>query len=156
MSSLMQQLHDIEGLDVISPWPLAIGWWVVIACGMLVFAGTIWLLWRRLLYLRSWRRDTFRKLNSLEQNLSSHTSGETVAFLSEYLRRIAVRRFPRKECAGLVGDTWLKWLKQHDPKQFDWVEKGKLLIEVPYAPLRSDLPLQQIKEMIQAARYWVC
>ena len=29
MSSLMQQLHDIEGLDPISPWPLAVGWWVL-------------------------------------------------------------------------------------------------------------------------------
>src|ERR1700722_20011952 len=141
MSSLMQQLHDIEGLDAISPWPLAIGWWVVIACGALVYEGTIWLLRRRLDYLRSWKRDTFKKLDILEQNLSSSTSGETLIFLSEYLRRIAVRRFPRKECAGLVGGAWLKWLKAHDPKQFDWTEKGKLLIEIPYAPAHADLPL---------------
>ncbi len=152
----MQQLHDIEGLDAISPWPLAIGWWVAIACGMLFLGIALWLLWLRLNYLRSWKRDTFKKLESLEHNLSPSTSGETIAFLSEYLRRIAVRRFPRKECAGLVGDAWLKWLKAHDPQQFDWTEKGKLLIEIPYAPAHADLPLQQIKELIQAVRYWVC
>lgn len=156
MSSLIEQLHDIEGLDAISPWPLAIGWWVLIACGVVILGGAIWLLKLRLDYLRSWKKDALRKLDDLERCLSSSTSGETVAFLSEYLRRIAVRRFPRKECAGLVGDAWLKWLKTHDPKQFDWSEKGKLLVEAPYAPAQTDLPLQQIKELIQAVRHWVC
>lgn len=156
MSSLMQQLHDIEGLDAISPWPLAIGWWVSIACGMILIGVASWLLWRRLVYLRSWKRDTFKRLDSLEHHLSASTSGETVVYLSEYLRRIAVRRFPRKVCAGLVGEAWLKWLKANDPKQFDWSEKGKLLIEIPYAPVHPDLPPQQIKELIQAVRHWVC
>lgn len=156
MSSLMQQLHDIEGLDAISPWPLAIGWWVVIACGTLILGSALWLLWRRLSFLRSWKRDTFKKLDALEKNLTPSSAGETVVFLSEYLRRIAVRRFPRKECAGLVGDAWLNWLKAHDPKQYDWTHKGKLLVEIPYAPAHADLPLHQIKELIQAVRSWVC
>lgn len=156
MSSLIEHLHDIEGLDVISPWPLAIGWWISIATGILLLGGAIWLLRCRLGYLRSWKSDTFKKLDQLEKNLSPSTSSETVVYLSEYLRRIVVRRFPRKECAGLVGNHWLKWLKEHDPKQFDWTEKGKLLIETPYAPVHKDLPVQQVKELIQAVRYWVC
>jgi uncharacterized protein YfaT (DUF1175 family) len=151
----MEQLHDIEGMDAISFWPLAIGWWVIIACGLLVLGSSIWLLIRCISYLRSWKRDAFKKLEHLERSLSPTTSGETVAFLSEYLRRIAIRRFPRKECAGLVGDAWLKWLKAHDPKQFDWAEKGKPLIEIPYAPSPAELPLQQIKELIRAVRNWV-
>ena len=155
MTSLMEQLHDIDGLDAISFWPLAIGWWILIACGLLLLGSTIWLLRRRIHYLRSWKRDTLIKLASLEQNLSPSTSRETVIYLSEYLRRIVLRRFPRKDCAGLVGEAWLKWLKAHDPKQFDWSEKGKLLIEIPYAPVHRELPPQQIKELIQAVRYWV-
>jgi len=156
MNSLLEQLHDIEGLDPISPWPLAIGWWISIFCAMVMLAGALWLLKKRLEYLRSWKRDALKKLDSLEQNLSSSNSSEVIAYLSEYLRRIAVRRFPRKECAGLVGDAWLEWLKGHDPKQFDWTEKGKLLIEVPYAQRYTDLPPEQIKELIQATRTWVC
>ncbi len=156
MSALMEQLHDIEELDVISSWPLAIGWWVCIAFGIFVLAFAIWLLRRRLGYLRSWKRETLQRLDHLEHSLSLDTSGETVTFLSEYLRRIALHRFPRRECAGLVGDAWLQWLKANDPKQFDWTEKGKLLVEIPYAPAHTELPLQQIKELIQAVRYWVC
>lgn len=151
----MEQLHDIEGLDPVNPWPLAIGWWILIGMAGLLLIYCIWLIVRRIKYLKSWKRDTFKRLDSLEKNLSPSSSGETVVSLSEYLRRIAVRRFPRKECAGLVGKAWLKWLKTHDPKQFNWEEKGKLLIEVPYAPLRTDLSLEEIKALIQAARYWI-
>lgn len=155
MSSLMQQLHDIEGLDAVSLWPLAIGWWISLVCGAIVLGSVIWLLKRYLGYLRSWKRDTFKKLDHLEHTLSSSTSRETIACLSEYLRRIAMRRFPRKECAGLVGNAWLNWLKMHDPQQFDWIEKGKVLIEIPYAPAHTDLSIQHIKELIQAVRCWV-
>jgi len=155
MSPLIQQLHAIEGLDAISHWPLAIGWWVLIACALLALGSALWLLSCRLKYLKSWKRDALKRLDSLERNLSLSTSGETIAFLSEYLRRIAMRRFPRKECAGIVGDAWLKWLKEQDPKQFNWTEKGRPLIEIPYAPAHRDLPMQQIKELIQAVRYWV-
>lgn len=156
MTSLMEQLHDIEGLDPISPWPLAIGWWICIGFGILLLGSGIWLLKRRLAYLRSWQRDAFKKLDHLEQNLSPSNSMETVAFLSEYLRRIALHRYPRNECAGLVGDAWLKWLKAHDPKQFNWTEKAKALSEIPYAPTDAAAPSEQnIKELIQAIRNWV-
>lgn len=155
MSPLMEKLHDIEGIDVISLWPLAIGWWISLVCGMLMVGGLIWYLIHRLKYLRSWKRDAFKKLANLEKDLTTTTSKETIASLSEYLRRIAMHRFPRKECAGLAGESWLKWLKDHDPKQFDWAAKGKLLIEVPYAPVHKDLSLIEIKELIQAVRNWV-
>ncbi|CRX37947.1 DUF4381 domain-containing protein [Estrella lausannensis] len=156
MTPLMDQLHDIEGLDAVSAWPLAIGWWVLINCGILLLLVTLWFLKRRFDYLRSWKRDAFHKLQALEKNLSPETSRETVVLLSQYLRRIAFCSFPRKECAGLVGDAWLEWLQKHDPKQFDWSRKGKLLVESPYAPAESTLPLPEIKELIYAARQWVC
>lgn len=151
MPPLIEQLHDIEGFGPVGFWPLAIGWWILIACAL----GALFLIWRRFLYLRSWKGETLRKLKHLEKNLSPSTSQETVVELSTYLRRIAVRRFPRKECAGLVGDAWLKWLKSHDPKQFDWTGKGKMLIAVPYAQIGQDLPLEPIKEMLQAVKKWV-
>lgn len=155
MSPLIEQLHDIEGIDGVSFWPLAIGWWITIAWGILLLSCGLYFLSRRLKYLRSWKNDTFKKLNHLEQHLSLANSGETIICLSEYLRRIAIRRFPRKECAGLVGDAWLNWLKAHDPKQFNWTEKGRPLIEIPYAPFHKEVPLQEVKELIHAVRDWV-
>lgn len=155
MSPLMQQLHDIEGLDAVSPWPLAFGWWILIALGALLLVAGFWGLIRRIKYLRSWRRETNRRLDQLERGLSPETSREALASLSEYLRRIAMHRFPRKECAGLVGADWLEWLQSHDPKQFEWVTKGSVLIDMPYAPAHAEPPLEQVQELIHAVRPWV-
>src|SRR5207248_64813 len=104
----------------------------------------------RIAFKRSWKNDTFQKLIRLEENLTDATARETVSALSEYLRRIALKRFSRKECAGLVGEDWLKWLTIHDPKKFDWEKKGTLLIEIPYTPVNKSLPAHQIKDLIQA------
>lgn len=155
MSPLLDQLHDIEGLDSISSWPLAIGWWVLIVIGICMVGAIIWFVIYKIAFIRSWKNDTFKKLAILEKNLTEETARETVIVLSEYLRRIALRRFPRKECAALTGNAWLKWLAKHDPNSFDWETKGILLIEVPYAPMTNRLPVNQVKDLIQAVKVWV-
>ncbi len=155
MNPLLEKLHDIEGLDPISWWPLAIGWWILLVGGIFLISLLIYFVVRRIAFKRSWKNDTFQKLTQLERNLSDATARETVMTLSEYLRRITLRRFSRAECAGLMGEAWLKWLALHDPKQFDWEKKGTLLIEVPYAPMHSHLSTHQIKDLIHAVRNWV-
>ena len=155
MNPMLEQLHDIEGIDPVSPWPLAIGWWVLIAISIIIGLGLVWIVVCQVRYRRSWRRDTHQKLNKLESNLSETTARETVIILSEYLRRIILKRFPRKECAGLMGQAWLKWLATHDSKKFDWETKGAILIEIPYAPMNKELSIEHIKELIGAVRNWV-
>jgi hypothetical protein len=154
IQSLMEQLHDIEGLDAIGKWPLAAGWWMMIALGLLMLSVAVWCIFRRLAFIYSWRYDTIQKLSKLEQSLDGATSGEAVIIFSEYMRRIAMRRFARSECAGLVGDEWLEWLSCHDEKKFDWKEKGKILLQAPYA---SDhrVSTEQLKILIHAAKDWV-
>ena len=152
---LLDQLHDIEGLDPISWWPLAPGWWILIVIGLVILGLGGYQLVCRLLFKRSWKYDTLNKLDSLEKTLNETTAQEVVLQLSEYLRRIALRRFPRADCAGLIGNHWLIWLSQHDPRQFNWEQKGSLLVEAPYAPMLAIESTDQIKEMIHAARNWV-
>ncbi|MEI8365399.1 MAG: DUF4381 domain-containing protein [Parachlamydiaceae bacterium] len=158
MNNLLEQLHDIEGVDPISWWPLAVGWWVLIALGVCLAVALGCFVVYRLAFVRSWKNDTLKKLAKLQDNLSETTAQETVVLLSEYLRRIAIRRFSRKECAALMGEAWLKWLTLKDPKQFDWEKQGTLLIEVPYAPVNRSLSLSathQIKDLIHAVKQWI-
>ena len=152
MNPVAQQLHDIEGLDYISSWPLAIGWWILIVLFILIIVSSVFYL---LAFKRSWKNDTLQKLAFLEKNLSDATALETLIALSEYLRRIALKRFSRKECAGLTGTSWLKWLATHDPKKFDWEAKGTPLIEAPYARVIQGSSLMQVKDLIQATKNWV-
>jgi len=155
MSPLLEQLHDIEGLDIISAWPLAMGWWILIVLGIFIVGALGCFVAYKRAYTRSWRNDTVQKLAFLEKNLSEATARETVIALSEYLRRIALKRFSRNECAGLVGEAWLQWLAKHDHKNFDWEAKGTLLIEVPYSPTHIKLSTNQIKDLLQAVKDWV-
>jgi hypothetical protein len=155
MNPLLEQLHDIEGLDAISAWPLAMGWWILIGIGIAFAIGAFCLIAYWITYKRSWKSDALKKLAHLERHLSEATARETLMILSEYLRRIVLRKYPRKECAGLTGENWLKWLAKHDPKQYDWEQKGQLLIKAPYAPAHVPLSPVQIKELIQAVKEWV-
>jgi uncharacterized protein DUF4381 len=155
MNPLLEQLHDIEGIDSISVWPLAIGWWIIIfiSLAILVFLGIYAIKW--IAFKRSWKHDTLQKLALLESNFSDENAKDTVIALSEYLRRIAIRRFSRQECAGLTGEAWLKWLTLHDPEGYDWQNKAILLINMPYAPLNAGISASSLKELIQAIRNWV-
>lgn len=156
MNSLIEQLHDIEGLDAVDSWPLASGEWVLLTTLLLFSVGLVFLLYYLIRYRRSWKNHAFFKLSELEQELSEEKLQMIVVTLSEYMRRIAVQAFPRSECAGLTGEAWLQWLSSHDPKGFDWEKDGKLLVEAPYAPSKIEGRSDQIKNLIQAAKQWVC
>lgn len=155
MNSVLDQLHDIQGLDPIGMWPLAAGWWVLMGLAGGIFAALGLLAVAKIRYWLSWRQDATKKLRALEQRLEASNAQEVLQLLSEYLRRIAVRRYSRKECAGLSGRAWLEWLTARDPVQFDWTQEGRVLIELPYAPPDIQVPLDTIKTLIQAARRWV-
>ena len=155
MNSLLEQLHDIEGLDAIHMWPLGWGWWLLLFCVSVLIGGGMWWAVRRLAYQRSWQKDALEKLAILEKNLSEENARETVIQLSEYLRRIIIKQFPRTECAGLIGKQWLTWLSQHDPKQFNWEEEGAVFLHIPYAPSSYIPSTKNIQELIHAVKYWV-
>jgi hypothetical protein len=154
LSELLRQLHDIESLDAISPWPLAIGWYFIIALIAALLCVIVTLAFYGIAYRRSWQNSAFKQLAMLEKNLSAANSQETVTALSAFLRRIALKRCPRAECAGLVGKSWLQWL-QKNASHFDWENKGTCLLEIPYAPAGSTLPIADVQELIKATRTWI-
>lgn len=155
MENLIDQLHDIEGLSPVSGWPLAIGYQVLIAfLAILIACLTVYVI-RLIRFNRSWKKDTLKLLATLEKNLVEETVGSTLVTLSSYIRRIALKRFPRKECAGLIGEDWLKWLSKHDSFEFKWEEKGKVLVNAPYSPVQIKASVILVKELIQATRGWV-
>lgn len=103
-------LRDLHLPAEIGVWPLAPGWWVLIA---LAAAGLAWLLthaWRR--YRRNAaRRAALRELGRLTRDYRE--SGNVVELgrrLSTLLRRAMLAYAPRPEVAGLTGDRWLAWL----------------------------------------------
>ena len=151
-NDLLVQLDDIKGLDHIGWWPPAPGWIALFIVLLLVAA---WLAWRRWRYWHSWKGDAMRSLRNFDMQLSAANAREIAAGLSAWLRRVAIRRASRAECAGLEGEAWLTWLTAKDPGKFDWARRGALLIEAPYAPPGRDYPPGAVKPMLDAAKRWV-
>ena len=97
----LENLQDIVTPPPVSWWPLAPGWWMLLAA-VLVVAGMIaFRLWR------SWRVNAYRRaaLRALQM-------ATTVPEIAEILKRTALAAYPRAEVASLTGRAWSRWLGQ--------------------------------------------
>jgi hypothetical protein len=149
-------LRDIHGLDTIPWWPLATGWWYLIAVAGLLLLGVVIRYW--MIYTGvwlGWRGDARRQLRELRKDLRRDDPREIAGRLSELLRRIAMARSGRKVAAGLTGGRWLQWLNEHDDSRFDWERHGQILltaasrwVEVKDPAPRRESPVQWLKQQL--------
>lgn len=149
-------LRDIHGLDAVPWWPLATGWWYVIAGIVLVavlFAAGYWLM--RYAPWLGWRRDAHRQLRALKKALPREDPRVVAGKLSELLRRIAMARSGRKGVAGLTGENWLQWLAGQDTSRFDWEKRGGILLQAPYMPPAMEVERRELGVLIRAAMRWI-
>lgn len=157
----MEELRDIQGLDYISAWPLAIGWWLIILVIVFCIFAAAAILYKRKLYKQSWQYASYRVLQQLQQSIATNNNLHVVNKkllidqLAVEIRRIAMAKTTRKSCASLTGKDWLKWLSEHDPQGFAWEQQGNLLISAQYMPDNTNYDLVQIQSLINAAKQWV-
>ncbi|OOZ37049.1 DUF4381 domain-containing protein [Solemya velesiana gill symbiont] len=145
-------LHDIHGLDPVSWWPLAPGWWLVILSG----AALVLLTWALVRYLvayppGSWRSEAHAALTHLKRRFRNGEIDikQAATELSELLRRIAIARLGREHQASLTDEAWLRCLGETDQSGFDWERKGQLLITLPYAPENQQAGHEQMADLIR-------
>ena len=145
-------LRDLHLPEAIDWWPLAPGWWVVIA---LAAVGIAYLC-RHYLRLRARgaaRRHALLQLKELTADFEQHR--DAVAFsssLSELLRRTMLAYAPRHEVAGLTGDEWLAWLdKDLDQPRFQ-NDAGRKLLELPYRQPSDDVSAMDLVDVVAAVR----
>ncbi len=125
-------LRDLHLPEAIGLWPLAPGWWFLIA---LAVAGLGYLLYKQFL---KWRWNAARRLalRELSRVRSEFEAGaDALALgkqLSELVRRSMLAYAPRGEVAGLTSDNWLAWLDRGlDGNPFT-KGPGKSLESLPY------------------------
>ncbi len=135
-TNLLAQLKDIHQPAAIGFWPLAPGWYIVIAFIIMASIVLLHFLYKRWL-LRLHKRDILNQIDVLLSRYQHERTSDAVAQLSVLLRRVSLDCFPRKEVAGLHGDAWLIFLEQHCPtnrqeKNLFTTGVGRLLISAPY------------------------
>ena len=126
------------------------------ACVAVALFAAMWVYVLR----RDWQSDARRQLRELGVRVHHAEAKEVVACLSELLRRIAMVRHGRVASASLTGEAWLAWLTTNDPAGFPWLERGRVLIDLPYAPPRDQARAEGIAPndllaLIEAALPWL-
>ena len=145
-------LRDLHLPETVGWWPLAPGWWALIA---LFAAGTAYLAWR---WYRAWRinaprRHALRELARFEAAYLEHQDPVTLGKqLSELLRRGMLAYAPRADVAGLTGDAWLAWLDDGMPLPYFHTEGGKSLLTLPYRDPEGDFSDVDVDALLSAVR----
>lgn len=145
-------LRDLHLPPPVDWWPLAPGWWFVIALLALGLAWLIRLAWRKRQFLAP-RRHAVRSLAAIEADYLRHQDPVLLARqASELLRRTMLAYAPRHEVAGLTGEAWLSWLDRGLPVPYFHTEGGKSLLQLPYRGPGGDFSDIDINALLSAIR----
>ena len=145
-------IRDLHLPEAIGWWPLAPGWWILIA---LAAIGLVLLLRQ---YLRrraagAARRHALQQLGQLSAEYEQHRDAVRFsAALSELLRRTMLAYAPREEVAGLTGDAWLAWLDQDLGTPRFQTDAGRKLLEMPYRRPDEDVSAMELIDVVAAVR----
>ena len=128
----LANLRDIHLPEQISWWPLAPGWWIVIA---LVVTLLVWLGYK--LWQRHQFRQTYRLCQSeiaqLEVSYKEHQDArQLLSGYSQLLRRLLMLRLGRSGNANLHGDNLFALLEANGLGDELSAEYKSLLTEGPY------------------------
>ncbi len=145
-------LRDLHMPEPISWWPLAAGWWVILAVVLLLLS---WLGYRALQRYRfnAAQRYALRTLDSIESEFKANGNAVSLGkSISSLLRRAMLAYAPRHEIAGLTGADWLTWLDRDLPVPYFQTDGGKTLLELPYRDPNADLSHIDTGALLSAAR----
>jgi len=97
----LENLRDIVMPEPVPWWPLAPGWWILLAAfsiGLTIVAVRL---------ARTWHANAYRRaaLRELE-------CADNVTTIAEILKRTALCAWPRCDVAFLGGAEWCEWLSQ--------------------------------------------
>lgn len=154
----LAQLHDIVLPQAVSWWPLAWGWWLLLALIICLVACAIF--FRQ----RNQQRQRYRLLaqDELNQIFNSYQEDKDAARylqqLSILLRRCAISAQPKSFPVAVKGEAWLLWLdSQWGNKQSAATRKGfsagpgRALLTGPYEA-KSEIDITALHAL---ATLWV-
>ncbi|MDJ0759248.1 MAG: DUF4381 domain-containing protein [Woeseiaceae bacterium] len=145
-------IRDLHLPAEIGWWPLAPGWWGVIAI-IIVLLLVLLRVALRHIAANSARRVA---LKQVEQARADYAQDQNIvklaARLSELLRRTMLAYAPRKDVAGLTGRDWEAWLDTGLDQPLFTQGSGSELSRLPYRNPEGDFSDVNVDELIGAVR----
>ena len=145
----LAQLKDIHLPEQVHNYPLAYGWWLLLACIVIAIVFVI-LKWRKRRQLCKAQKLALAQLSLINSNSNSDNSDEIVTLL----KWAAFQYFPRNEIASLHGQALQDFLQQKLATKYQ--EKfqqlcGQQLIN-KYQAVEDNVTDNNLK---QAAQLWL-
>jgi len=147
----LQKLHDIVTPGPLPWWPLAPGWYVLIAVVAIALLALLWRGWRHWLHNR-YRGEALRELARIGQS----GLGGGLHKAPVLLKRAALSAWPRETVAGLVGEDWHRFLDESAQTDRFQSGAGALLDRLAYeSGVDPALTEQETAAVLDAARMWL-
>ena len=145
----LANLHPLREAIPIGWWPLATGWWLLIAIALLCMVGLVYVLVKRY-RANAYRRRGLAQLQTLRQQfLEQENASQYVAQTNALLKSVALISYPRREVAASNGRQWLAFLndRMSSTEQFH-----SDFVTAAYSKTCPDMDMDQ---MHRAARAWI-
>ena len=146
------QLKDIHLPNSPGFWPLAPGWWILLAI-LLFFIIWLTIKLKQKAKQRKHRQRIFDQYKALEEKLLDNPNNENIAVINTFLRQLAINKYPRSDLASLTGKKWLAFLDQSGKTTKFSKGVGQILIEAPYQVELS--PEFKLSDFTQLIRVWI-
>jgi len=149
-------LRDIHLPDAISWWPIAPGWWFVLAS--LILIPIAFFIIKNMYARKQLKRDVRSELDIIKQQFQSMQNKSQLAkSLSILLRRASMSYYPKTNIAGLTGNDWLSYLDDTNntsSKDKFQSDIGNILISAPYLPDDGEISFDD-KALIHLCESWL-
>lgn len=158
----LSQLADIHLPDPVSFWPLAPGWWIVIALVLLGLCYLAFISVRKFILnrrLQTAQRELEKALHTYHDSIKNNDSDQNQAGLdylysvNTVLNRVALYTNPKhsRDIAKLTGKPWLDYLDQSYGGTEFQDGPGKVLAEGQYRPIFKG----EIESLYILAQNWI-
>ena len=145
-------LHPLREPELISWWPFAPGWWLLLALILVAVAVVTYIYYRR--YKASfYRRLAAQKLQALHNTWLNNN--DSIFFITEtnaLLKSVALRAFPHKDVAGKNGNDWVEFLNQAASGKAD---NERFPDHFGAAAYRADAGAMDCDQLGQCAMAWI-
>lgn len=149
-------LNPLRDPALIGWWPLAPGWWVLIALFITAIAVLGYIAHKR--YKRNvYRRLALQQLKEINTELEADDSDSAhihtaITATNALLKAVALRVFPRHDIAALSGTAWLDFLTSTAGNKTGTATFPAEFANAAYQRQNLNLDMQQISA---AAEHWI-